>query len=157
APEETVTGSFASFISAARPEHLSQTVRQRSKRMILDSLGVGLVGSTTRVFDIALRYCRLYSSVAVSSVYGKPGVKLSPTLAAFTNGVATHSMDFDDTWHPATHPSGAVLPALLAASQMLPPNTKPNGLDFLLAFNVGLEVQGRLMHFSTEAHDIPKR
>lgn len=30
----------------------------------------------------------LYSSVAVSSVYGKPGVKLSPTLAAFTNGVA---------------------------------------------------------------------
>lgn len=69
----------------------------------------------------------------------------------------THSMDFDDTWHPATHPSGAVLPALLAASQMLPPNTKPTGLDFLLAFNVGLEVQGRLMHFSTEAHDIPKR
>lgn len=69
----------------------------------------------------------------------------------------THSMDFDDTWHPATHPSGAVLPALLAASQMLPQNTKPSGLDFLLAFNVGLEVQGRLMHFSTEAHDIPKR
>ncbi|XP_033370047.1 cis-aconitate decarboxylase-like [Parus major] len=200
APEETVTSSFASFIHAAQPEHLSQTVRQRSKRMILDSIGVGLVGSTTRVFDIALRYCRvgtalpppphasgadprgcwgcggwhhpcslqgcpdspsfpqeLYSSVAVSSVYGKPGVKLSPTLAAFTNGVATHAMDFDDTWHPATHPSGAVLPALLAASQMLPPNTKPNGLDFLLAFNVGLEVQGRLMHFSTEAHDIPKR
>ncbi|KAM9600228.1 cis-aconitate decarboxylase-like [Morphnus guianensis] len=188
APEETVTSSFASFIHAVRPEHLSKTVRQRSKRMILDSIGVGLVGSTTHVFDIALRYCRdsclavegcsgitqsllhsrsspefpslsqeLYSSVAVSSVYGKPGVKLSPTLAAFTNGVATHSMDFDDTWHPATHPSGAVLPALLAASQMLPPSTKPNGMDFLLAFNVGLEVQGRLMHFSTEAHDIPKR
>ncbi len=30
-----------------------------------------------------------------------------------------HSMDFDDTWHPATHPSGAVLPALLAISDML--------------------------------------
>ncbi|XP_040525773.1 cis-aconitate decarboxylase-like isoform X1 [Gallus gallus] len=158
APEETVTSSFASFIHAVRPEHLSKIVRYRSKRMILDSIGVGLVGSTTHVFDIALKYClELYSSVAVSNVYGKPGVKLSPTLAAFTNGVATHSMDFDDTWHPATHPSGAVLPALLAASQMLPPNSKPNGLDFLLAFNVGLEVQGRLMHFSTEAHNIPKR
>ncbi|XP_009663491.2 cis-aconitate decarboxylase isoform X1 [Struthio camelus] len=158
APEETVTSSFASFIQAVRPEHLSETVCHRSKRMILDSIGVGLVGSTTHVFSIALQYCReLYSSAAVSSVYGKPGIKLSPTLAAFTNGVATHSMDFDDTWHPATHPSGAVLPALLAASQMLPPSTKPNGLDFLLAFNVGLEVQGRLMHFSSEAHDIPKR
>uniref|UniRef100_A0A8C8RHE5 Cis-aconitate decarboxylase n=1 Tax=Pelusios castaneus TaxID=367368 RepID=A0A8C8RHE5_9SAUR len=154
---ETVTGSFASFIHAVQPEHLSEVVLHRSKRMILDSIGVGLVGSTTHVFDIALRYCQLYASNAVSSVYGKKGLKLSPTLAAFVNGVAAHSMDFDDTWHPATHPSGAVLPALLAVAQMLPPSAKPNGLDFLLAFNVGIEVQGRLMHFSTEAHNIPKR
>lgn len=66
-------------------------------------------------------------------------------------------MDFDDTWHPATHPSGAILPALLALSQMVPAASRPNGLDFLLAFNVGIEVQGRLMHFSSEAHNIPKR
>ncbi|XP_067404581.1 cis-aconitate decarboxylase-like [Emydura macquarii macquarii] len=158
AAEETVTGSFASFIHGVQPEHLSEVVRHRSKRMILDSIGVGLLGSMTRVFDITLQYCQqLYVSNAVSSIYGRKGLKLSPTLAAFVNGVAVHSMDFDDTWHPATHPSGAVLPTLLAASQMLPPNSKPNGLDFLLAFNVGIEVQGRLMHFSTEAHNIPKR
>lgn len=66
-------------------------------------------------------------------------------------------MDFDDTWHPATHPSGAVLPALLAISDMLQKNSKPSGLDFLIAFNVGIEVQGRLMRFSREAHNIPKR
>lgn len=66
-------------------------------------------------------------------------------------------MDFDDTWHPATHPSGAVLPALLAISDMLHNNSKPSGLDFLTAFNVGIEIQGRLMRFSTEAHNIPKR
>lgn len=68
-----------------------------------------------------------------------------------------HSMDFDDTWHPATHPSGAVLPALLAISDMLHNNSKPSGLDFLTAFNVGIEIQGRLMRFSNEAHNIPKR
>ncbi|XP_038603534.1 cis-aconitate decarboxylase-like [Tachyglossus aculeatus] len=156
--EETVTNSFASFIHEVLPEHLSDTVRLRSKRMILDSIGVGLLGSSTHVFDIALKYCQnMYSPNAVSSVFGRTGLRLSPTLAAFTNGVAVHSMDFDDTWHPATHPSGAVLPALLAASQMLPVGSKPNGLDLLLAFNVGIEVQGRLMHFSREAHDIPKR
>lgn len=66
-------------------------------------------------------------------------------------------MDFDDTWHPATHPSGAVLPALLAISDMLPNNSKPSGLDFLTAFNVGIEIQGRLMRFSNKAHNIPKR
>lgn len=71
--------------------------------------------------------------------------------------VQTHSMDFDDTWHPATHPSGAVLPAVLALSDMMPANNKPSGLDFLLAFNVGIEIQGRLLRFSNEAHNIPKR
>lgn len=66
-------------------------------------------------------------------------------------------MDFDDTWYPATHPSGAVLPVLMALSEALPPSPKCSGLDLLLAFNVGIEVQGRLMHFSKEAKDIPKR
>ncbi|XP_053130137.1 cis-aconitate decarboxylase-like [Hemicordylus capensis] len=157
APEETITGSFASFIHAVRPSHLTDVVRHRSKRMILDSIGVGLVGSTTHVFDIALRYCQMFPSSPVSSVYGRKGLRLSPPLAAFANGVAAHSMDFDDTWHPATHPSGAIVPALLAASQMVPAISRPSGLDFLLAFNVGIEVQGRLLRFSREAHNIPKR
>lgn len=64
-------------------------------------------------------------------------------------------MDFDDTWHPATHPSGAVLPVLLALAETLP--SQPSGLDLLLAFNVGIEVQGRLMRFSKEAYNIPER
>ncbi|XP_066496270.1 cis-aconitate decarboxylase-like [Tiliqua scincoides] len=158
ASEETVTGSFASFIHDIHSGHLSDVVCHRSKRMILDSIGVGLLGSTTCAFDIALRYCQeMFPPSPVSSVYGRKGLKLSPPLAAFANGVAVHSMDFDDTWHPPTHPSGAVLPALLAASQMLPEDSRPTGLDFLLAFNVGIEVQGRLLHFSREAHDIPKR
>ncbi|KAM8848096.1 immunoresponsive gene 1, like [Synchiropus picturatus] len=157
-PEETVTASFGKFISEVRPEHLSPVVLRRSKRMVLDSIGVALLGSRTEVFELALQHCQhMYAPHHVSSVYGRSGTKLSPTLAAFVNGVATHSMDFDDTWHPATHPSGAVLPAVLALCDMMPASHKPSGLHLLLAFNVGVEVQGRLMRFSTEAHNIPKR
>ncbi|XP_069752273.1 immunoresponsive gene 1, like [Narcine bancroftii] len=156
--KETVTSSFGSFISGVRADHLSDVVVQRSKRMILDNVGVGLLGSTSQVFEICLNYCRqMFAPDPVSSVYGRGGLKLSPTLAALVNGVAVHSMDFDDTWHPATHPSGAVLPALLAAAQLMPGNSKPSGLDLLLAFNVGVEIQGRLMRFSQEACNIPKR
>uniref|UniRef100_A0A3Q2ZYK6 Cis-aconitate decarboxylase n=1 Tax=Kryptolebias marmoratus TaxID=37003 RepID=A0A3Q2ZYK6_KRYMA len=158
APDDTVTASFGKFISGVKPQHLSSVVLHRSKRMVLDSIGVGLIGSTTEVFEMALQYCQLvYGPDPISSVYGHRDTRLSPTLAAFVNGVATHSMDFDDTWHPATHPSGAVLPAVLALSDMMPANSKPSGLDFLLAFNVGIEIQGRLMRFSNEAHNIPKR
>lgn len=158
APEDTVTASFGNFISGVKPQHLSSVVLHRSKRMVLDSVGVGLLGSTTDVFELALQHCQyMYAPDDISSVYGRSGTKLSPTLAAFVNGVAAHSMDFDDTWHPATHPSGAVLPALLALSDMMPGNGRPSGLDFLLAFNVGIEIQGRLMRFSNEARNIPKR
>eukprot|EP00064_Thunnus_orientalis_P021911 superscaffoldBa00006959_g22081 len=157
AHEDTVTASFGRFISEVKPQHLSPVVLHRSKRMVLDSVGVGLIGSTTDVFELALQHCQnMYAPDDISSVYGRKGTRLSPTLAAFVNGVATHSMDFDDTWHPATHPSGAVLPAVLALSDMMPANSKPSGLDFLLAFNVGIEIQGRLMRFSNEAHNIPK-
>jgi aconitate decarboxylase len=64
-------------------------------------------------------------------------------------------MDFDDTWHPATHPSGAILPAVLALAEVLP--RKLTGLDLILAFNIGIEVQGRLLSFSREALNIPQR
>ncbi|XP_029021944.2 immunoresponsive gene 1, like [Betta splendens] len=156
--EDTVTASFGRFVGDVQPRHLSPTVLRRSKRMVLDSLGVGLIGSTTEVFELALQHCRhMYAPDDISSVYGRADAKLSPTLAAFVNGVATHSMDFDDTWHPATHPSGAVLPAVLALGDAMPANGKPTGLDLLLAFNVGVEIQGRLMRFSNEARNIPKR
>ncbi|MCJ8732571.1 hypothetical protein PDJAM_G00212930 [Pangasius djambal] len=123
--------------------------------MMLDTLGVGLLGTRTPVFNVTFQYSKRYQEKKSSSVWGRPGSYLPSHYAAFVNGVAVHSMDFDDTWHPATHPSGAMLPALLALAESLP--SKPSGLDLLLAFNVGLEVQGRLMRFSKEAHNIPKR
>ncbi|CAJ1079742.1 cis-aconitate decarboxylase [Xyrichtys novacula] len=123
--------------------------------MMLDTLGVGLLGTRTAVFNKALKYSQSFMSYERSSVWGKSELSLPPHYAAFVNGIAVHSMDFDDTWHPATHPSGAVLPALLALTETLP--CRPSGLDLLLAFNVGIEVQGRLMRFSTEAYNIPER
>uniref|UniRef100_A0A8C6QZH6 Cis-aconitate decarboxylase n=1 Tax=Nannospalax galili TaxID=1026970 RepID=A0A8C6QZH6_NANGA len=154
---KSVTESFATMIHGLKVDHLTDHVLQRSKRMILDALGVGFLGTSTEVFHKVSQYSKIYSSNTSSTVWGRPDFRLPPTYAAFVNGVAIHSMDFDDTWHPATHPSGAVLPVLTALSEALPQTPKFSGLDLLLAFNVGIEVQGRLMHFSREAMDIPKR
>lgn len=59
APEGTVTDSYGKFISEVKTEHLSPVVLQRSKRMVLDSIGVGLIGSTTDVFELALQHCQV--------------------------------------------------------------------------------------------------
>ncbi|XP_003789786.1 cis-aconitate decarboxylase [Otolemur garnettii] len=154
---KSVTESFARVIHGLKVGHLTDRVIQRSKRMILDTLGVGFLGTSTEVFRKASQYSKIYSSNISSTVWGQPDFRLPPAYAAFVNGVAVHSMDFDDTWHPATHPSGAVLPVITALSEALPQSPKFSGLDLLLAFNVGIEVQGRLLHFSKEANDIPKR
>lgn len=58
-PEDSITTSYGRFISHVKPEHLSPVVLQRSKRMILDSIGVGLIGSTTDVFELALQHCQV--------------------------------------------------------------------------------------------------
>ncbi|XP_029315599.1 cis-aconitate decarboxylase [Cottoperca gobio] len=150
-----ITESFGAAIHALNTTQLTDGVISRSKRMMLDTLGVGLLGTRTAVFNKALTYSQLFTSDDRSSVWGKSKTTLPPHYAAFVNGIAVHSMDFDDTWHPATHPSGAVLPALLALAETLP--SRPSGLDLLLAFNVGIEVQGRLMRFSREAYNIPER
>ncbi|KAI7808936.1 cis-aconitate decarboxylase, partial [Triplophysa rosa] len=150
-----VTESFGAAVSCLSTAHLTDEVIKRSKRMILDTLGVGLLGSSTPVFNTVLQYSQRQQAVKNSKVWARPGSSVPPQYAAFVNGVAVHSMDFDDTWHPATHPSGTVLPAVLALAETLP--VKPTGLELLLAFNVGIEVQGRLLRFSKEAHNIPKR
>ncbi|KAJ8256100.1 hypothetical protein COCON_G00199640 [Conger conger] len=150
-----VTESFGAAISGLSAADLTDTVVRRSKRMVLDTLGVGLLGTTTPVFNTALQYSKRYRALENSRVWGRPGLSLPPQYASFVNGIAVHSMDFDDTWHPATHPSGTVLAPLLALAEALP--RKPSGLELLLAFNVGVEVQGRLMRFSEEARNIPKR
>ncbi|KAF7668194.1 hypothetical protein LDENG_00030170 [Lucifuga dentata] len=150
-----ITESFGATVCALNTTHLTDGVISRSKRMILDTLGVGLLGTRTAVFSKALEYSQCFKSEEKSRVWGTSDVTLPPHYAAFVNGIAVHSMDFDDTWHPATHPSGAVLPALLALVEALP--TQTSGLDLLLAFNIGIEVQGRLMRFSKEAYNIPER
>nr|XP_054593689.1 cis-aconitate decarboxylase-like [Nothobranchius furzeri] len=71
APEDTVTASFGKFISEIKPQHLSPVVLHRSKRMVLDSIGVGLIGSRTDVFELALQFCQVRQSESLSQVQPK--------------------------------------------------------------------------------------
>lgn len=60
--EVTVTESFGRFLAEVKPHHLTPVAVQRSKRMFLDSIGVGLIGSRTAVFELALQHCQVRRS-----------------------------------------------------------------------------------------------
>nr|KAG5701581.1 hypothetical protein BaRGS_024831 [Batillaria attramentaria] len=134
--------------------------------MLLDTLGVGILGYSTDIAATVTR-CTLNaantgrsdnpSKEGEATIWGSSGRTAPPSLAAYINGVSAHSMDFDDTWYPATHPSGPVLPAVIALAESMTGDHKPSLADILVAYNVGIQVQGLLLRCSDSAKAIPDR
>ena len=58
-PSQGITESFGAAIHALGATQLTDGVINRSKRMILDTLGVGLLGTRTAVFNKALTYSQV--------------------------------------------------------------------------------------------------
>lgn len=58
-PSQTVTGNFAKVIHGLNANQLTDQVIQRSKRMILDTLGVGLLGTSTEVCHKVAQYSKV--------------------------------------------------------------------------------------------------
>ncbi|GFO03326.1 cis-aconitate decarboxylase [Plakobranchus ocellatus] len=179
-PAMSVTSWISDVASRTMRQHLSDITVHRSKRMLLDTLGVGVLGADTEIsrqFTRATfmlgqgggakqseggagkRGCRVGGTGAV--LWGSRSTRASPVTAAYLNGVSVHSMDMDDTWHPATHPSGPTLPAVLALAETLQHDSAGSvGVsleDVLVAYNVGIQVQGLLLRSAKSACNIPSR
>lgn len=108
---------------------------------ILDTVAVGLVGSGEEVV-------RMVREVADESgeCLTFDGRQLGPRAAALVNGTAAHALDFDD-WLPAAglHPSAPLLPALLAAADLVTAaGGEVDGRRLLTAFVAGFEAQARV-------------
>lgn len=58
-PFQGITESFGAAIHALNTTQLTDGVINRSKRMMLDTLGVGLLGTRTAVFNKALKYSQV--------------------------------------------------------------------------------------------------
>ncbi|XP_076440683.1 cis-aconitate decarboxylase-like isoform X2 [Babylonia areolata] len=176
-PASSVTTWVSDLASGTSLSDLSPLTLTRSKRMVLDTLGVGILGYQTDITSTVTRCVhpshpppdttRDTGDNPTSSgstrrhgqatLWGSSGLTTTPSLAAYINGVSVHSMDFDDTWYPATHPSGPVLPAVLALAESMTGDYRPSLSDLLVAFNVGIQVQGLLLRCSDSAKAIPDR
>lgn len=159
-PESSLSDWTAQHVSNFSSKQLSDRVRYRSKRMILDIIGVGLIGSTTSFSKTIQHFAETTDRIGDKEpalIWGTSNKRTRPGMAAFINGSNCHSMDFDDTWHPATHPSSPILPALFALADFLPEQYKPSLEDILVAFNCGVQIQGVLLRCSLQSNNIPNR
>src|ERR671936_925638 len=112
---------------------------------MLDGIGLAFAGSVAESGRIAREHVKTLGCVAASTVIGT-SLRTAPRFAAFLNGTAMHADDYDDTqlatrpdrvYGLLTHPTAAVLPAVLAVAE----ERAASGADVLDAYVIGTEVE----------------
>ncbi len=113
----TAAARFAEHALATRFEDLSPEAVQAAKIFILDSIGVGIAGSSVPGADGLLAAASGWGNRPEAQVWGR-AARLSAPAAAFLNAWQMHNQEFDCLHEAAVvHGLAAVLPASLAAAE----------------------------------------
>ncbi len=140
------TRQLAEWVVNTDYADLPPEVIEAARIYILDDLAAGFAGAhlpwTEMVAGMALE-----NSVGANSLFGRQTTTSAPA-AALINGVAIGGFEVD---HPfsagSSHPSGAVFPAVMAASEI----ARMDGKAFLTAIATGYEALCRIALAATRA------
>lgn len=138
----SLTAALAAFTASLESQALPAGVRERAAMLVLD-----LAGNIIRARYDAESTPALLSAVrALGLAPGSCGVfgcamRYTAAGAALLNGALAHSLDFDDTHAAASlHPGAAVIPAALAAAEMV----HAKGSEVIAAIVAGYDVTCRI-------------
>ncbi len=132
----TISERLAAFAVGLAFDDIPAAVRERSKYLILDALGIGLAASRE---PFARTFVDGLTDIGEGGDCPIIGFKTRLPLrdAAIVNGAMAHGLDFDDTHMLAVvHATAAALPAALTMGY----KTNASGADMLTAYIIGLEV-----------------
>jgi 2-methylcitrate dehydratase PrpD len=146
----SLTAEVARFIVDTRPRRVPTEVMRLGKRSILDGIGLAFAGNAAE----SGRHVRTYLGKLLASSNGGCTVvgttlKLPARFAAFANAIAIHADDYDDTqlavaqdrvYGLLTHPTAPALPPALALGEQ----DDRSGLDVLMAYQIGVEVETKI-------------
>ena len=130
--------TLARYATELRYEDLPEDVIRIARRTILDTIGCAFGGYSAGPSKIAIRLASDVSSKQPATVLIS-GIKTSPDLAVFADGVMIRYLDFNDAFvsltHGAGHPSDT-LAALLTSAEL----TARSGRDLVTATVLAYEV-----------------
>jgi 2-methylcitrate dehydratase PrpD len=138
-----LTKYVSEFIVNTRYEDIPEDVLALGKKSILDGFGLALAGSVSPIAPLVRKYlATLDLCGGAASIIGT-SLKVPPRFAAFANGIAIHSDDYDDTAMvpgDAVHATVPVLPPALGLCE----SGRRSGKDLMLAYHVGVEVESKV-------------
>ena len=131
---------LVSFIHNTRFADIPSAALKTVKYQVLAVLGTTIAGATADGCETAIQLYRELGGKQEATILVYGG-KIPAQDAAFVNGVMARALDFCDSLAPGPHPGSAVIPAALAASELM---GRCSGQEFITAVAVGTEVAARL-------------
>ena len=138
AATKPLTAMIARFIRGLKYSDIPERIRNPLGQSIIDTIGCGLLGSTTSYSRLVTDYVGEWKSAGEATIWGTT-MKASAPFAAMANSAACHAWDFDDTVLPAIlHPGSVAVPTAIAIAER---SARPiNGRDLITAMAAGYEV-----------------
>jgi 2-methylcitrate dehydratase PrpD len=138
--EETIAERFSDFTYELTFEAIPREIIEKTKDLILDTLGICTASSKMDFGSAALGLTAGWGGLPESSLIGLE-TKVPAQNAAFANGVLGHGQDYDDTHtESVVHPSACLVPVALSVGEKM----SSSGKDILTALVGGLEVMIRI-------------
>ncbi len=132
---------FAAHVAGVRLNAVPATAVAAAKVFILDTLGVGIAGSTAPGVADALTAAGGWGAGAEAAVWGRT-MRLPAPSAAFMNGLQCHCQEYDCVHEGAVlHPMATLLPAAVAVADR---EGGVNGAALLEAVIAGADVAAGL-------------
>jgi len=133
--------TFSEHIAGTDYDDLSEPVVEATKKLIIDSLAVGLAGSGELGVRPLVDLLREHGGKMESTVW-LYGLKIPAIHAAQVNAVMIHALDYDDTHDQALLHTGAVtVPVAFAVAERQGGVT---GRDLITAVALGADLAARL-------------
>ncbi len=132
------TEQVLDFVNQTGFDDISAAAVHETKRIFLDSIGVGMAALKTDKGRYAMALAKRFGGPPESAILGTRD-RVSCGNAAFANGELINAMDYDSFIFP-THAPPSVIPAPLALGETV----GASGKDIILATALGCEISIRL-------------
>ena len=137
---QTIAERLAQFNESLQFDDIPPEVVDKTKRLILDTLGVSLGSTRIDFVKSALDLVAGWGGAPEATLIGR-GIRVPAHNAALCNGILGHGQDYDDTHtESVVHPSAALVPVALAVAE----RTGRSGREMLAALIGGLEATIRI-------------
>ena len=138
---ESLSSSYADFVLNTRYDQLKPEVIQQAKKLILDLVGVSLVGYQTMEFPrLVVQYLASLGGIPEATIF-QTQKKFPAIHAVFANAACAHAIDMDDGHrYGALHPGSVIIPAALGTAELCGSTTR----EMIAGVVVGYEVMIRV-------------